>query len=99
MVEKDIVQKEWQDVKFLVDAESLEANAQDNTVCEHVVGDDDNIVGWSGSAAASAATSCKNQERFLDNLGQGACAGLRKASPGANNHCGRQVGSESIKRV
>jgi hypothetical protein len=39
VVEKDPVQKEWQDVKNLVDAESVEANAPEKTECEQAVGD------------------------------------------------------------
>ena len=69
-VEKDSAQKEWQDVKNLVDAESAEASSQEKTECEQVVGDNDNA-GSSGSAGASAATyenACKNQGRFLDNF-------------------------------
>ena len=64
LLEKDLVQKEWEDVKNLVGAESFEANAQEKPEREQVVGDDFNNVGSSGSAGASAATyeeSCKNQ--------------------------------------
>ena len=71
LLEKDTAQKEWQDVENLVDAESLEANAQEKTECEQVVGDYSNNAGSSGSAGASTtacAEACKNQERFLANL-------------------------------
>ena len=56
------MQKEWQDVRNLLGAESLEANAQEKTECEHVAGDTDNV-GSSVSAGASAAAcaeACKN---------------------------------------
>ena len=70
LVEKDIVQKSWQAVKNQVGAESAQANAQEKTECEQVVGDNADV-GSSVSAGASAAAcaeACKNQERFLDNL-------------------------------
>ena len=66
-VEKDSAQKEWQDVKNLVDAESAEANSQEKTECDKVFGDNDNA-GGSGSAGASATTyenACKNQREVL----------------------------------
>ena len=56
IVQKDLVQKYGQDVKNLVDAESVEAKAKENIEGEQVVGDDSNNDGSSGSAGASAAT-------------------------------------------
>ena len=39
LLEKGPVQKEWQDVKNLVDAESVDAaNAKEKTECKQVVG-------------------------------------------------------------
>ena len=54
-----------------MEAESLEANAQEKTELEQVVGGTWDNVGSSGSAGASAATheeTYKNQDSFLDNL-------------------------------
>ena len=45
LVEQGIVQRVWQDVKTLVEAESAEANAQEKTEREPVLGYDDNHVG------------------------------------------------------
>jgi hypothetical protein len=62
-----LVQKEWQDVNNLVDADSAEANAHEKTECQQVVGNNDNA-GSSESAGASAATykdACTNQEMFF----------------------------------
>ena len=70
LVEKCPVKNEWQDEKNLIDAESLEANAQEKTECEQVAGDNDNA-GSSGSAGASTsacADARANHEMFLINL-------------------------------
>ncbi|MFM7985894.1 MAG: hypothetical protein ACKPKO_41920, partial [Candidatus Fonsibacter sp.] len=62
------MQKEWQHVKPLVVAKSVEATAQEKTECEQVVGGDDNNVGSSGSAEATAATALTNRDMSLYNL-------------------------------
>ncbi|MFM7986094.1 MAG: hypothetical protein ACKPKO_42950, partial [Candidatus Fonsibacter sp.] len=69
LVEKDPVQRQWQDVKTLVEAKSVEANAQEKTECDPVrAHEDNNNDGSSGYSEASTTTTLKNQERFLDNL-------------------------------
>ncbi|MFM7982993.1 MAG: hypothetical protein ACKPKO_27085 [Candidatus Fonsibacter sp.] len=68
LVEKGPVQKEWQDEQSPVEAESVEANAQEKTERDQVVGDYDNNAGSSGSAKASTTTTWQNQERCVDNL-------------------------------
>ena len=70
LVEKGLVQKDWQYVKNLVGAMSAEANAQDKTECEQVVDDTDNV-GSSvsvGASAAACAEACKNQASCLGKL-------------------------------
>ncbi|MFM7982459.1 MAG: hypothetical protein ACKPKO_24370, partial [Candidatus Fonsibacter sp.] len=62
------MKKEWQDVKTLVEAASVEANAHNKTAFELLLGYDDNNAGSSGSAEASTITEFHNQERLLDNL-------------------------------
>jgi hypothetical protein len=44
------VQKEWQEAKNLVDAESVEANAHNKTACEQAVGKEPY---WAEEATAS----------------------------------------------
>ncbi len=65
------MQKEWQEVNNLVEAESEESNAQENIEREQVaLGAWDNV-GSSGSAGASAAGSeaaRNNQDMLLDTL-------------------------------
>ena len=70
LVEKDLVQKEWQDVKNLMDADSLEANAQEKTECEQAVGDTNNSGSSvpAGASTTACAEACNNQKRFLANL-------------------------------
>ena len=50
LLEKGPGQKEWQDVKDLVDAESVEANAHNKTACEQAVGKEPY---WAEEATAS----------------------------------------------
>ena len=70
LVEKDPVQKEWQDVKNQVDAESVEANAQEKTECKQNASDTVNSASpvSAGASTTACAEACNNQERFLDNL-------------------------------
>ena len=70
LVEKGPVQKEWQYVKNLVDAESAEANAQEKTEREQVVGYSANAAssGSAGASTTACAKACKNQEMFWGNL-------------------------------
>ncbi len=51
------MQKEWQDVKNLVDAESVEAKPQGKTECEQPVGDTDNA----GSSVSARASTTDNR--------------------------------------
>ena len=65
LAEKGLVQKEWQEVKNLVEAESAEAKAQEKSEREQVAGGTWDNVGSSASAGAPAAGSeeaRKNQQ-------------------------------------
>ena len=65
------MQKEWQAVNNLVEAESAEAKAQKKSEREQVAGGTWGNAGSSASAGASAAgyeEACKNQRIVLDNL-------------------------------
>ena len=83
LVEKDI---SWQDVKNLVDAESLEANAQNNAEYEQAVGHNAGSSVSAGASAAACAEAFNNQERFLGNLAKEHVRAYDEPSPGANNH-------------
>ena len=71
LAKKGLVQKEWQEVNNLVEAESVEAKAKAKIEREQVVGGTWDNVGSSASAGAPAAGSeeaRKNQQVLLDNL-------------------------------
>ena len=70
----------------LVEAESLEANAQDNNKCEQYVGDNAGSAVSAGASTTACAEACKNQERFSDNLAKEHVRAYVKLLPGANNH-------------
>ena len=66
------MQKEWQEVKNLVEAEAVEAKAQEKTESEQVGGGSGDNAGSSASAGASAGAvsqeTHKTQQILLDNL-------------------------------
>ena len=67
VAQKEPVLKEWQEIKNLVEADSVEANAQEKSEAAQV------DAGSSGSAGASAVAArsehtLKNNMVFLDNL-------------------------------
>ena len=88
-------------MKNLVDAESLEANAQEKTECEQVVGDTDNVVSSvsAGAPAAACAEACKHQERFLNNLAKEHARAYVKLLPEPTIIEGVNLASEPVKCV
>ena len=69
LLEKDPVQKEWQDVKTLAEAEAVEAKAQERAASGLTAGEDDGCAGSSASAGASEESApMASAADFLDNL-------------------------------
>ena len=60
------MQKEWQYVKNIVDAESADANAQDKTECEQLLGDNAGSSVSAGASTTACSEACSNQELFLE---------------------------------
>ena len=94
VLEREPVLKEWQQVKAFVEAESLEAKAQD-----HALSGDTMSLGaaaLTGSSASAGASVDCDDAATMEKLAR-ACAGLRQAPPGARHRGRGGAGSVSIR--
>lgn len=73
LLEKDPVQKEWQEVKNLVEVESVEAKALEHSASGHIAGSEEVVAessasagAWAGSSASAAGALAESD--FLDKL-------------------------------